>query len=67
MASHQLLLLAGDGIGPEVMAEVKKLIHWMNAHRLGAFEIEERLVGGASFDADKVAISDATMAQAGRQ
>ena len=65
MASHQLLLLAGDGIGPEVMAEVKKLIHWMNAHRLGTFEIEERLVGGASFDADKVAITDATMEQAG--
>ena len=65
MASHKLLLLAGDGIGPEVMAEVKKLIHWMNAHRLGTFEIEERLVGGASFDADKVAITDATMKQAG--
>ena len=24
MATHKLLLLAGDGIGPEVMAEVKK-------------------------------------------
>ena len=31
MATHKLLLLAGDGIGPEVMAEVKKLIGWMNA------------------------------------
>ena len=36
MATHKLLLLAGDGIGPEVMAEVKKLIAWMNAHGMGA-------------------------------
>jgi 3-isopropylmalate dehydrogenase len=35
MATHKLLLLAGDGIGPEVMAEVKKLITWMNAHGMG--------------------------------
>ncbi len=35
MATHKLLLLAGDGIGPEVMAEVKKLIAWMNARKHG--------------------------------
>ncbi len=38
MPTHKLLLLAGDGIGPEVMAEVKKLIAWMNAHGMGTFE-----------------------------
>ncbi|EJW09368.1 3-isopropylmalate dehydrogenase [Rhodovulum sp. PH10] len=64
MATHKLLLLPGDGIGPEVMAEVKRLIAWMNAHGLGTFETEEGLVGGASYDADKVAITDATMAKA---
>ena len=31
MATHKLLLLPGDGIGPEVMAEVKRLIDWLNA------------------------------------
>ena len=36
MATYKLLLLAGDGIGPEVMAEVKKLITWMNAHGMGS-------------------------------
>ena len=46
MATHKLLLLPGDGIGPEVMAEVKKLIGWMNAHGKGTFETEEALVGG---------------------
>ena len=64
MATHKLLLLAGDGIGPEVMAEVKKLIAWMNAHGMGAFEFEEGLVGGCCFDAHKVSITDATMEKA---
>src|SRR5215475_10673782 len=64
MPTHKLLLLAGDGIGPEVMAEVKKLIAWMNGHGMGQFEIEEGLVGGCCYDAHKVAITDATMAKA---
>jgi 3-isopropylmalate dehydrogenase len=64
MATHKLLLLAGDGIGPEVMAEVKKLIAWMNAHSMGRFETEDGLVGGACFDAHKIAITDETMAKA---
>src|ERR671931_44413 len=64
MATHKLLLLAGDGIGPEVMAEVKKLIAWMNAHGMGRFESDEGLVGGACYDVHKVAITDETMAKA---
>src|SRR6266705_1530070 len=64
MATHKLLLLPGDGIGPEVMAEVKKLIAFMNAHGLGAFETEEALVGGSCYDLHKLAITDATMAKA---
>jgi 3-isopropylmalate dehydrogenase len=64
MATHKLLLLPGDGIGPEVMAEVKRLIGWMNANGMGRFETEESLVGGAAYDAHQVAITDATMALA---
>jgi 3-isopropylmalate dehydrogenase len=64
MASYKLLLLPGDGIGPEVMAEVKRLIAWVNAHRMGTFEIDEGLVGGSCFDAHGVAVTDATMAKA---
>src|SRR4051795_8368414 len=64
MPTHKLLLLAGDGIGPEVMAEAKRLIGFMNARKMGAFEIEEGLVGGCAYDADGVAITDATMAKA---
>jgi len=64
MPTHKLLLLPGDGIGPEVMAEVKKLIGWMNAHGFGKFETEEGLVGGAAYDSHGVAVTEATMAQA---
>src|SRR3989440_6120186 len=64
MATHKLLLLAGDGIGPEVMAEVKKLIAWMNAHGTDKFETEEGLVGGSCYDAHGVAITDSTMGKA---
>jgi 3-isopropylmalate dehydrogenase len=64
MPTYKLLLLPGDGIGSEVMAEVKKLIGWLNAHGLTRIETEEGLVGGASYDADGVAVTDATMALA---
>jgi 3-isopropylmalate dehydrogenase len=64
MPTHKLLLLPGDGIGPEVMAEVQRLITWMNQHGLGHFETEEGLVGGACYDAHKVSITDKTMAKA---
>jgi 3-isopropylmalate dehydrogenase len=64
MPTHNLLLLAGDGIGPEVMAEVKRLIAFMNAHGMGTFETEEGLVGGCAYDAHGVAVTDETMAKA---
>src|SRR3982075_3295280 len=64
MPTQKLLLLPGDGIGPEVMAEVKRLIGWLNAQGIAHFETEQGLVGGSAYDADKVAITDATMALA---
>src|SRR6202046_3359216 len=64
MATQKLLLLPGDGIGPEVMAEVKRLIDWLNTQGLAHFETEQGLVGGSAYDADKLAITDATMALA---
>ena len=64
MTTHTLLLLPGDGIGPEVMAEVARAIAWMNAQGLASFEVEEGLVGGAAYDAHGQSISDADMARA---
>ncbi len=48
----QLLLLAGDGIGPEVMAETRRVIAWLGDHRGLVFDLEEDLVGGCAFDAE---------------
>ncbi len=64
MPTHNLLLLPGDGIGPEVMAEVKKLVAFMNEQGMGSFEYQEELVGGACYDAHGVAIREEAMAKA---
>jgi len=64
MPTYNLLLLPGDGIGPEVMAEVKKIIAWLNAHGMGTFETDEGLVGGACYDAHGVAVTDEIIAKA---
>jgi len=64
MATHNLLLLPGDGIGPEVMAQVKRVIEFFNKKGPDKFTTEEALVGGSCFDAHGVAITDATMEKA---
>src|SRR5271156_3093755 len=64
MATRKLLLLPGDGIGPEVMAEVKRLLGFMAKAGIATFEIEEGLVGGGAYDAHKVAITEETRAKA---
>jgi 3-isopropylmalate dehydrogenase len=64
MANSTLLILPGDGIGPEVMAQVRRVIDWMGAKRGVGFAVEEDLVGGAAYDAHGAPLSDATMAKA---
>lgn len=63
-SSKTLLILPGDGIGPEVMAEVRRVIDWLARRRAISFEITEGLVGGCAYDAHGEAISDETMADA---
>jgi 3-isopropylmalate dehydrogenase len=65
MASNRkLLILPGDGIGPEVMTQVRRVIDWLAKKRTISFDIEEDLVGGACYDAHGVSIRDETMAAA---
>ena len=64
MANPSLLILAGDGIGPEVMAEVKKIIGWYGQKRGMAFDVSEDLVGGCAYDVHGKPLADATMAKA---
>ena len=53
-----LLLLAGDGIGPEIMSEVKKIINWLNANKKLDLKITEELAGGVSYDQNKTPLTD---------
>jgi len=64
VANPSLLILPGDGIGPEVMAEVRKIIDWFGAKRGLAFDVSEDLVGGCAYDAHGTPLTDATMAKA---
>jgi 3-isopropylmalate dehydrogenase len=64
LANPSLLILAGDGIGPEVMAEVKRVIAWFGDRRGLRFDVSEDLVGGAAYDVHGAPLSDATMARA---
>ena len=59
-----VLLLPGDGIGPEVMREVRRIIDWFARTRGLEFRIDEDLVGGCSIDAFGVPVTDAVVAKA---
>jgi 3-isopropylmalate dehydrogenase len=61
MSNPSLLILAGDGIGPEVMTEVRKVIDWFGSNRGLAFDVSEGLVGGASYDVHGTPLTDETM------
>src|ERR1700682_5108668 len=65
MASNRtLLVLPGDGIGPEVMNEVRKIIAWTARKRAVGFDIKEDVVGGAALDKPGVPLSDDAMKSA---
>jgi 3-isopropylmalate dehydrogenase len=64
LANPSLLILAGDGIGPEVMAEVKRIITWFGTKRGVTFDVSEDLVGGCAYDAHGTPLHDDTMAKA---
>lgn len=64
MSNPSLLILPGDGIGPEVMAEVRRIIDWFGAKRGLTFDVSEDLVGGAAYDAHGTPLHDDTMAKA---
>ncbi|GJE28870.1 3-isopropylmalate dehydrogenase [Methylobacterium organophilum] len=64
MTTYKLLLLPGDGIGPEVMAEVEKVLGWLSRRGLATFETETDLVGGSAIDVHGKPLADATLAKA---
>lgn len=63
-ANKKVLVLAGDGIGPEVMRQVRRVVDWQAKKRSVSFDLTDGLVGGAAIDAQGTPLKDETMADA---
>ncbi len=63
-ANKSLLILPGDGIGPEVMHEVRRVIDWIGRKRAVTFDTSEDIVGGAAIDSRGTPITPETVARA---
>jgi 3-isopropylmalate dehydrogenase len=64
MTPKKILILPGDGIGPEVMGEVRRVLNWFADQRGLKMEIAEDSVGGAAFDQYGSPLADSTLAKA---
>ena len=62
--SYKILLLPGDGIGPEVMVETRRVLDWFAKNRKLDFTLDEDLVGGISYETHGEPATDAMMAKA---
>ncbi|MDJ0947707.1 MAG: 3-isopropylmalate dehydrogenase [Alphaproteobacteria bacterium] len=63
-ANKKLLVLPGDGIGPEATRQVMRVVDWFDKHRALRFDVSDGLVGGAAYDAHRVPLTDETLADA---
>jgi 3-isopropylmalate dehydrogenase len=63
-ANRSLLILPGDGIGPEVMRQARRVIEWLDRRRAVRFGVTEGLIGGAAYDAHGTPLTDETLADA---
>ena len=61
---YSLLILPGDGIGPEVMVEVRRVIEWFVNNKGLKLDITEDLVGGAAFDKHGTPLHEKTLEKA---
>ena len=59
-----LLLLPGDGIGPEVTAQARRVVDWANANAALGVTMAEALFGGAAIDATGMPLEAQTLARA---
>ena len=59
---HRIVLLPGDGIGPEVTAEARRVLEVVAANHGLVLEFEQALIGGASIDAKQTPLSDDVVA-----
>jgi 3-isopropylmalate dehydrogenase len=63
-SNRKILVLAGDGIGPEIMAETMRVAEFFDRRHIASFEMSQGLVGGAAFDAAGTPLTDSTLDEA---
>lgn len=64
MSEKKLLLLPGDGIGPEISAQVRRVIDWLNRHTDLNLVVDSHLFGGAAYDVHGAPLAPASLAAA---
>ncbi|WP_417465764.1 3-isopropylmalate dehydrogenase [Kordiimonas sp.] len=64
MSTYNIMLLPGDGIGPEITDQVRRVMAWVEGAYGVTFNVEEGLIGGCAYDAEGTPLSDATLARA---
>ena len=63
-SNRKVLVLPGDGIGPEIMREVMRVIEFFDRRHIATFDVSEGLVGGSAYDASGTPLTDDTLAEA---
>ncbi len=63
-AKKKILLLPGDGIGPEITAAARKVMDWFQSTGRTNFEVSEDLIGGVSYDTHGTPLTDAALKRA---
>jgi 3-isopropylmalate dehydrogenase len=61
-SNRTLMVLPGDGVGPEVVKETLRVVDWLAKNKSISFNIKEGLVGGASYDKYGSPLTDETLA-----
>jgi 3-isopropylmalate dehydrogenase len=63
-SNRKVLVLAGDGIGPEIMRQTLRVIEFFDRRRIASFEVTEDAVGGSAYDAYGTPLAEATLTRA---
>ena len=63
-SNRKVLVLAGDGIGPEIMRQTLRVIEFFDRRRIASFDVSQDAVGGAAYDGYGTPLADATLAKA---
>ncbi len=62
-SNRKIMIMPGDGIGPEVTAAAMRVADWLAKHSSFSFETTDGLCGGASIDKHGVPLTDETLAE----